>query len=189
MAKKKERKPLVFLTEDQKLQVMKDYDESKMSATFVSDKWGISKSALYKIKETYWPVYQTTKDTMNNRDKIMTINSVKIDSSRKMALIESKAGQVISRVLNLIEHKLDIEEKRMKGEHLEMKLSEKDIVTVQDLTRFFQVAAPYFLRPHDNAPVEAGTTTKKHSFITQILNQQINNYGNKKDSDTGIATQ
>lgn len=191
---KKERKPLVFLTQDQKIEVMRDYDLSGMMATKVCKKWGISQSALYKIKKSYWGIYESTKESMNNRDKITTINAVKVDTNRKMALIEKKAGDVIGRVLNMIEHKLDIEEMRMRGEvptsesGEAIQLRREDIVTVQDLTKFFQVAAPYFLKVQDAETDQNTNMARKHSFITHIMNQQIiQNNGNKENTNTGIT--
>jgi hypothetical protein len=183
MEKEKQRKP-VQLTEDQKLLMLKEYDESGCHAKQIIARWGIAHKTFYNTKKSYWELYLSTKDSYGIRDKISNINAVKLDNSRKMATVERRAGDVLSRMLNMIENKIEREEQRMAGE---LTVDPREIVTINDLTNFFKAAAPYFLRLADGSAPD--TLSKKHSFFTQILNQQIINNGNKENTDTGIATQ
>lgn len=189
MGREKSRKKLVYLTEEQKMDLMKEYDLSGMSAAKVCKQYGISISALYKIKEVYWNIYKTTKDTEGKRDQIATLNTIKVHNTRKAVLVETKAGQVVEKVLSLMLYKLEMEENRLRGietigENGEpVKYHEKDIATVADLTKFFQVAAPYFMKSVD--PGADGRGMKQtHSFMTNILqNLTINNNSKQNGTD------
>lgn len=181
--KAKEKKIQVYLTDEQKLQIMREYDESNHNASMICKKWGISSRSLYNYKNQMWAIYETTKETMNNPERIATLNTVKVDNSRKMALLERKSASVIEKVLNLMEFKLDLEEQRLQHKDKDEPNPVKESpITVSDLTRFFQAAAPYFFRPLQTDEGGAGKTIMKtHSYITNILNQQIN--GNNKDAN------
>ena len=179
----KERKINVYLTDDQKLGILKDYDQMQRKVNKVCEKWGIANSTLYAIKRQYWGIYETTKETMNNRDKIATLNTMAIDTSRKSAMIEKKAVLVLDKVLDLMEYKLGIEEQRVRGEII---TDEK--VSVNDLTNFFKTAAPYFLKIQEGNVNDPAILQRKHSFITNILNQQIiNNHDRKSNNQQGIS--
>ena len=168
----------VYLTDDEKIQILKEFDESGMNPKEIIKKWNISLRSLYNFKEQLWPLYLSTKETIGAREKVATINTVKIDNSRKMALLEKKSATVIDKVLSIIEHKLDIEEMRLKGEY---ETDEK--IPMADLTRFFQAAAPYFFKPLTVDDAGVKTISKTHSYITNILNQQFNTNGNNKDTN------
>ena len=181
-----------FVDEGQKIDMLKKYDESGMNAAYVCKEFGISRSYLYKIKREYWPHYLSLKTALPATQRAAVISATKVDSKRKITMIENQASNVIGRVLGLIDYKITLEEMRLRGEQRigedgeALKWHEKDIVTVQALTKFFQVAAPYFMRVVEDAPVKAGTIAKKHSYLTQIFNQQINNTnGNNKNPNTG----
>jgi transposase-like protein len=159
-----------YLSEDQKMGILKDYDTPGATASQVCKKHKISLSTLYNYKREYWEIYLSTKDTVSNIDKISTITNVKIDNSRRIAAMTRKSAVVIEKVLNILEYKLDIEEKRLQGDE---DVTE-DAIPMSDLTKFFQVAAPYFFKPLDagNANKDMKNT---HSYITNILNQNIQN--------------
>lgn len=176
--KGKPAKPRVYLSDEDKLKVLRDLDELKLNGQKVAEKWGISYRTVYQIKQQLWGIYLSTKDTVTAKDKIATINTVKIDSSRKLALLEKKSFTVLEKLLNIIEHKLDIEEMRLKGEY---ETDEK--VNLGDLTRFFQAAAPYFFKPVTPDDQNVKTITKTHSYITNILNQQF--HGSTKNTNQG----
>lgn len=188
------RKKTVYLTEEQKMQIMKEYDLSGMAAAATCKKFGISISNLYKIKEVYWPIYQTTKETANKIDQIATLNTVKVHNTRKSLLVETQASEVVSKVLNLMIYKLEIEENRIKGiktvgeDGKPIKFSEKDIVTVNDLTQFFKVAAPFFMKSVDPGHDSKGMK-QTHNFIQNIMNNlTVNNHKNgntNKDNNAG----
>lgn len=189
MGREKSRKKLVYLSEEQKMNLMKDYDESGLAASKVCKEHGVSLSTLYKIKEIYWPIYKATKESDNNRDKIATLNTIKVHNTRKAVLVETQAATVMEKVLALMLHKLEIEEDRLRGIEIigengePIKLSDKDVVTVSDLTKFFQVAAPFFMKSVD--PSADGRGMKQtHSFMTNILqNLTINNNSKQHGTD------
>lgn len=173
MAVVKEKK--VYLTEDQKMEIIKAYDESG-NAKQVCKKYKIGLRTLYHYKTQLWDIYQSTKETVSNKAKIATINNVKVDNSRRIALIERKSGDVLEKVLNIMEHKLDIEELRLKGEH-----DTEDKISVMELTNFFRVAAPFFFQPLVPDEAKGKTLMNTHKYITNILNQQVN--VNKQNQD------
>ena len=175
MAKKSARP--VFLTEDEKLNILKEYEESGFKAKEICEKHKIGIRSLYNYKNQLWGIYQSTKSTVTRTEQIRSINNVKVDNSRRIALVERKAGDVIEKVLNLIEYKLDIEQLRLKGE---LQTAENPI-PVNELTRFFQVAAPYFLQTLQPDESKGKTLMNTHKYITNILNQQVNIDGNKEN--------
>ena len=186
-----------FLDEGQKIDLLRKFDNSGMNVEYICKEYDISRSYLYKIKREYWPHYQSAKVALPATQRAAVVSATKVDSRRRIAMIENQASNVIGRVLGLIDHKISLEEMRLRGEQRigddgePIKWHDKDIVTVQDLTKFFQVAAPYFLKVVEDAPVKAGTIAKKHSYLTQIFNQQINNIqnANNKDTDTGVTAE
>lgn len=179
MSRIKEQKIKVYLTNDQQMELMRDYDQSGMNVQEVCQKYGISKATLYNYKKNLWSIYQSTKESMNSVQKIATINAVKIDHSREQALLTKKATSVMHKILDLMDYKLDIEEQRLRGE---VELDEK--IAVNDLTRFFQAAAPYLMQPiqQDN-DAETGILKKKHSHIVNILQQQFNIKNNDTENN------
>lgn len=189
MTRTNQRKKLVFLTEEQKMALMKEYDTSGLSAAVVCKQYGISMSNLYKIKEVYWPIYQATKDTGNKMDQIATINTIKVHNTRKAVLVETQASEVIGKALNLMLHKLDMEEDRLRGvqrfneDGTPFRYHDKDIVTVADLTKFFQAAAPYFMKSVDPNATDTRGMKGTHSFIQNIMNNLTvtNNNNNTQD--------
>lgn len=177
MPKSKTKNPPVYLTEDQKLEIIKAYDESG-NANEVCKKYKIALRTLYHYKTQLWDIYQSTKESVTKKVQISTITNVKIDNSRRIALIERKSGDVLEKVLNIMEHKLDIEELRLKGEH-----DTEDKISVMELTNFFRVAAPFFFQPLQADEGKGKTLMNTHKYITNILNQQVNVNGNNKDKN------
>jgi transposase-like protein len=178
VGRQKQKKPLVFLTDDQKLEMLREYDHSGMNAQETCKKWGISTRSLFNAKQQLWGIYESTKETMNSREKIASLNVVRVDNSRKMAVVERKAGDVLDKVLSIMQHKLDIEESRLKGND-----EGETPIPVGELTKFFQVAAPYFFQPLQPDESKGKTLLNTHKYITNILNQQVNIDGNNKAKD------
>jgi len=174
-----------YLTDTEKLNLLHDYETEGMKANTVCERWGISKTYLYKVKTQMWDLYLSTKDTLKSREKLATINTVVTDNARKAVTIERKAATVLERALNVMEHKLDMEEQRLGGDDsIEEKLKAETII------EFFKVAAPYFLRPLNDEGGN-GDLNAKGNLVAKILNQSIkvtNNYkgnGNNVNQNPG----
>lgn len=157
------------------MEVLREYDQSGLNASLVCKNHEISVATLYNWKKEYWQIYLTTKGTINNIEKVATLTSVKVENSRREAVISRKSTIVLEKVLNIIEYKLDIEEKRLQGNVEGEEITEEPL-TLSDLTKFFQVAAPFILKPIEaNGTNGAKNMMKTHSYITNILNQNIQN--------------
>lgn len=169
----KERK---YLTDEQKMEILKDYDASGCAANMVCEKWKIQKSSFYEIKKQLWDIYLATfKAGQTERAKINSITTVAVKKEHVKVIIASKAASVLEKTLSIIEHRLTNEENRLIDIDNGKKNSSEPI-TFRELTEFFKVAAPYHLDQLSDAGGKSGGggLVNRGTIIANILNQKHN---------------
>lgn len=162
-----------YLSESEKLDILKVYDQSGRKVQDTCHKFGLAVGTFSHIKRELWDTYLASKenpayhkeirDVMPKSNKLIV---AKLDEQR--IYIEKKSAKVISDVLDLIALKLDLEMKRIMGDD-----SIQEKISFKDLSSIFSIVAPYHLRVSSPEDLKPQTLTQRHKTITEILNEQI----------------
>ena len=169
----KNKRGVHYLTKQDKMLVLREFDQSgKVYDTCT--KFGISATYFYKFKDALWDEYLHSNAKINSLSKF---EKVTMESNKLRGTIEAKTSEVLLKCLNIMDQKLDNEQRRMDGNK-----SIKEKLLPKEITRFFQVAVPYILKLDEN-----GTTNilQQYNKITNILNNQNIGHGNNEDTDQG----
>lgn len=163
---------LTFLTDDQKITLLRDWDESGRNVDQITRRWGIGSSTFYKIKKEFLDIYQKRKkESPEVRNALMPCD-IKFDVSRRNVIVQEKTIEAMEKLLTIANEKLNREIQRQAGDE-----SIKEIVTMKELVDFFRAMSPYVLSPviPEGEGQDGRSMFKKREFILNLIqNQQIN---------------
>lgn len=172
---------IVFLTDDQKLEVLKDYENSGKQASAICRKWGIGVSTLYVIKKQWWETYQNNKETLlyhHGNVGVVNPQDGMLTTTKRMVSLQKDTSDTLAKILRVANMKLDRELKRLIETEYTDLIVGIDVLSGAEIASLYKILAPYVMSQIKEEPAESGnkTVTQQYNYVMNLIqNQKIKN--------------